>query len=573
MLLVLGTLAHFQESDAMWVTKMLRIEIQNEMLKSYSGCYEMDVVASKHKKNYKRHVYTNTGGGLYNASFGYCSKRRRWLLHSHVTDATDACSADDSELAYSAKSFSFDLSTVFDEGWFSASGTPLDLYFVQFDKDQEGNCELFDDGICHNDFNTFQYQYDGGDCCSATCSHSICGVWTVTEAFGVTNASGNGFPGCEDPSMVPITIHLKNFTSSRAPENLVKRYSNERIDHYLFHFSDNHTGWYSEDPVKPSLRLDCDGRMALLVDISNDMEDRKETVLVNDGADCTITLENKTSLRDDLGDSPIWYATYTMYHRNQADKEIKILEANSGEEGKSSFVRIPTCVFEMISEYFDPEQMYINAPSILTLNWMLADTKGVAACDDEYFLDRYVLGLMHFGAPPLENGARTRWIQPDQQCLWSTIKCKDGSLSDLSLESLNLQGTIATAIGLLTDLSRISMTFNFLTGDIPSDIRSLTKLEYLDFDENILHGSIFVMESLTVLRSLSFYDNILSGKIPSDIKFMSKLTTIDVGNNFLSGQIPKEIGNLTNLKNLLMSKDTWHAIKRKFSVSIFLSSS
>eukprot|EP00536_Pseudo-nitzschia_multiseries_P004323 jgi/Psemu1/302493/fgenesh1_kg.71_\ len=188
---------------------MLRVEFQDEILHAYSGCYELDKRASKSLKEYKRHVYTSIGKQQYNASFGYCAKKRRWMLYRN---STYACDADDGELAYSAKSFSFDISTSFSEGWWSTSGTPLDLYFVQLDKNQEDQCLSYDDGICHSYFNTFEHQYDGGDCCSATCSHSICGIGAVTEPFNVKNATGSGFSKCTDPSMFPITIHLENFT-------------------------------------------------------------------------------------------------------------------------------------------------------------------------------------------------------------------------------------------------------------------------------------------------------------------------------------------------------------------------
>ena len=40
-------------------------------------------------------------------------------------DGTDACEAKGSEIAHSAKSDFFDMSTSFDEGWFSAPAHPL----------------------------------------------------------------------------------------------------------------------------------------------------------------------------------------------------------------------------------------------------------------------------------------------------------------------------------------------------------------------------------------------------------------------------------------------------------------
>ena len=57
------------------------------------------------------------------------------------------------------------------------------------------------------------------DCCAATCSEPICGAENLLEAFGVAvNISGDGFPDCKDPSMIPITIHVQDFVSSVEPQ-------------------------------------------------------------------------------------------------------------------------------------------------------------------------------------------------------------------------------------------------------------------------------------------------------------------------------------------------------------------
>ena len=106
--------------------------------------------------------------------------------------------------------------------WYSSSNTPLDVYFIEKESVgielNENTCSSFiGDGNCDPVFNKFDFQYDGGDCCAATCSRPNCGIGSLKNAFGTTNATGNGFPDCIHPDMFPITIHLDSIVSSFEP--------------------------------------------------------------------------------------------------------------------------------------------------------------------------------------------------------------------------------------------------------------------------------------------------------------------------------------------------------------------
>ena len=76
----------------------------------------------------------------------------------------------------------------------------------------------------------------------------------------------------------------------------------------------------------------------------------------------------------------------------------------------------------------------------------------------------------------------------------------------------------------------LDLSFNQLTGEIPSEIGQLTNLTYLDL-----------------------LGNQLLGEIPTEIENLTNLTYISLGNNQLTGEIPSEIGNLTNLEILSLS--------------------
>jgi len=121
-----------------------------------------------------RKLYEGFENNSESAQFGYCSDDRRWILFKG--NATNACEAreNSTEVAHSSKTDTFDVSTMFGETWYSSSNTPLDAYFVENNNTIELNkttCASFlGDGDCDLFYNTFDYQYDGGDCCAATCS-------------------------------------------------------------------------------------------------------------------------------------------------------------------------------------------------------------------------------------------------------------------------------------------------------------------------------------------------------------------------------------------------------------------
>jgi len=205
-----------QDNTSYWVTKTLRVQFQDRSgLGEYSGCFGID--ANPDSISFSRRTYNSFDVGSTNISFGYCRRDRQWLLFRGK--ASDPCGVSkELELARSTKTDLFDISSSFDEPWVSPSNTPLDLYFFDGGSETElyDHCRSFlGDGVCDEYLNRFGYQYDGGDCCAATCTQSKCGNGDVSNPFGDSSVSADGFPSCIDSSMLPITIHLNEITSSR----------------------------------------------------------------------------------------------------------------------------------------------------------------------------------------------------------------------------------------------------------------------------------------------------------------------------------------------------------------------
>ena len=137
-----------------------------------------------------------------------------------------------------------------------------------------------------------------------------------------------------------------------------------------------------------------------------------------------------------------------------------ILHERSAIKGSSSVNIAPNCLFEKLSDYVDNTTIYtINSPSTEAINWLTKDDSGYSECEDSTFLERYALSVLNFAAPI--NGSDREdglWIQPESQCFWSYIVCSGDYKSirldflTLDLSSTGISGTIATEIGLLTNL-------------------------------------------------------------------------------------------------------------------------
>ena len=295
---MLSYIGFSQESNTHWITNTLKVEFEDTTeLQLFNGCYDIDVAVSYSKRyNY---IYSNDDTNQ--IQFGYCKKSRRWVLFKSGND--DPCEAEEGELAHSSKTDSFDITTSFDEAWYSAYNTPLDLFFFDLGENQD-KCSSFDDGICDDFFNKFEFQYDDGDCCAATCTQSHCGKGALDNSlfFDTNITSGDGFPTCIDRSMVPVTI---------------------RLDQVIISSDQNDTSSNGNEEQNLILKLDCDEYNVFSINATKSMETKNETVMVNDGANCTFIIEelshNDTDLFWDVEYSVFYDHGVALYHGGQSN--------------------------------------------------------------------------------------------------------------------------------------------------------------------------------------------------------------------------------------------------------------
>ncbi|KAI8015564.1 Receptor-like protein 35 [Camellia lanceoleosa] len=122
------------------------------------------------------------------------------------------------------------------------------------------------------------------------------------------------------------------------------------------------------------------------------------------------------------------------------------------------------------------------------------------------------------------------------------------------LEGCYLTGSIPEEIGSLSKLTELDLPGNNLEGLIPSSIGQLTNLTWLDLSSNRLSGPIpSSIGQLTNLTGLDLSSNRLSGPIPSEIGKLERLVWMDLSVNNQQGLIPAEIGHMTQLAHLNLS--------------------
>ena len=106
-------------------------------------------------------------------------------------------------------------------------------------------------------------------------------------------------------------------------------------------------------------------------------------------------------------------------------------------------------------------------------------------------------------------------------------------------------------LGNLGKLTRLSLSYNNLSGALPKELGNLVELTYLFLYNNALSGPIPTeLGNLARLVSLWLYNNSFSGPIPKEFGQLSSLRQLRLQNNALSGPIPTELAQLESLVSI-----------------------
>ncbi|KAJ3291107.1 hypothetical protein HDU79_002687 [Rhizoclosmatium sp. JEL0117] len=113
-----------------------------------------------------------------------------------------------------------------------------------------------------------------------------------------------------------------------------------------------------------------------------------------------------------------------------------------------------------------------------------------------------------------------------------------------------------TAMAKLIKASTLKLTGSPLSAQIPSTVKYINQLVYLDLGYCRLRGLIpCELTTLSQLQSVRLCGNELEGPIPDTIGNWKLLQTLNLASNRLSGSIPSSIGCLKELKHLILSEN------------------
>ncbi|CAJ1976054.1 unnamed protein product [Sphenostylis stenocarpa] len=160
--------------------------------------------------------------------------------------------------------------------------------------------------------------------------------------------------------------------------------------------------------------------------------------------------------------------------------------------------------------------------------------------------------LLAFGRN-ISTSSPLNWAASVDCCLWEGIECDANfRVLHLLLPSRGLAGFIFPSLSNLTALSRLDLSHNRLSGNLPDQIFSLLNhLQILDLSFNRLSGELppFVANtSGYTIREIDLSSNLFHGKLPpsllqhlADAVAGGSLTSFNVSNNSFTGQIPTSV--------------------------------
>ena len=194
-----------------------------------------------------------------------------------------------------------------------------------------------------------------------------------------------------------------------------------------------------------------------------------------------------------------------------------------------------------------------SSPSYQALCWMVAnDTKWnkYEICDGT-LLQRYVMALFYFSQ---EHAFQFQSFSHLYTCEWPGVECDSNGkyIQEINLSDRGLRGSIITEIGLLQSLQTIDFSSNKLI-EIPfNDIGHLLDLKSLNLSKNQLRGVLdpMMFTSLSNLMTFDISNNRLGGDIPKEIFETIQMKDIIIANNLFVGTLPNEFVCAQNLGKL-----------------------
>ncbi|KAF7151962.1 hypothetical protein RHSIM_Rhsim02G0186000 [Rhododendron simsii] len=130
------------------------------------------------------------------------------------------------------------------------------------------------------------------------------------------------------------------------------------------------------------------------------------------------------------------------------------------------------------------------------------------------------------------------------------------SVVTLFLSNNELEGELPKTIGNLASVVALDLSYNKLGGRLPNSIGNLCNLSFIDISYNKIGGELFKSSSKCssyALETLFLQENQLSGEIPDELGQFENIRELHLDNNLVGGPIPGTIGRLKYLETLTLS--------------------
>jgi len=129
-------------------------------------------------------------------------------------------------------------------------------------------------------------------------------------------------------------------------------------------------------------------------------------------------------------------------------------------------------------------------------------------------------------------------------CLWRGVSCNITAVESLVVNNIDLEGTIPSSLGILTQLTRLDLSYNKLAGTIPTSLGLLSNMQWLNVGNNHLTSSIpSSLGYLTNMNTISLFYNSLTSSIPPSFTMLStSMENFNVYGNSLTSKIPAYLG-------------------------------
>ena len=136
-----------------------------------------------------------------------------------------------------------------------------------------------------------------------------------------------------------------------------------------------------------------------------------------------------------------------------------------------------------------------------------------------------------------------------QGTLTQNLGLLDGLKELVIYGNKGLTGTIPEQLTRLSELEKLYLHYNGLSGTVPS-LSSMQRLHGLHIGGNSgagLHGGLEWLGELQALEEVLLWDNSFHGPLPESMRTMSSLKSLELGNNPLNCELPSWLGELGNL--------------------------